>query len=77
MFVLRRLARYANISALEADVAPGDAIEQGQRIGEMRDLRGNVIAEFESPMTGVVLMMFTSPVRVSGETLLILARTEQ
>jgi predicted deacylase len=59
------------------DVAPGDAIEQGQRIGEMRDLRGNVIAEFESPMTGVVLMMFTSPVRISGETLLILAGTDR
>jgi hypothetical protein len=43
----------------------------------MRDLRGNVVAEFESPLTGVVLMLFTSPVRISGETLLILGRTER
>jgi len=59
------------------DVAPGDRLKAGQRIGEMRDLRGTVLAEFESPLSGVVLMMFTSPVRVSGETLLILASTEQ
>lgn len=58
------------------DVAPGDFVKEGQRIGEMRNLRGEVLAEFESPMTGVVLMMFTSPVRISGETLLILARTD-
>jgi predicted deacylase len=68
-------SRYGGI--LLPDVAPGDAIEEGQRIGEMRDLRGNVVAELASPMSGVVLMMFTSPVRISGETLLILARTDQ
>jgi uncharacterized protein len=58
------------------DVAPGDHVEAGQRIGEMRDLRGALVAEFDSPLAGVVLMMFTSPVRVSGETLLILATTD-
>ncbi len=55
------------------DVTPGDRVQAGQRNGEMRELRGTVLAEFQSPLSGVVLMMFTSPVRVSGETLLILA----
>jgi uncharacterized protein len=68
-------SRYGGI--LLPDVAIGDHVEEGQRIGEMRDLRGNVLAEFEAPMTGVVLMMFTSPVRISGETLLIMARTDR
>jgi uncharacterized protein len=68
-------SRYGGL--LLPDVRPGDFVEQGRRIGEMRNLRGEVVAEFESPMTGVVLMLFTSPARVSGEVLLILGRTER
>ena len=58
------------------DVELGERVSEGTRLGEMRDLRSNVLAEFHSPLTGVVLMMFTSPVRISGETLLILATTD-
>jgi uncharacterized protein len=57
------------------DVVPGEHLVEGQRIGEMRNLEGEVVAEFDSPMTGVVLMMYTSPVRTSGETLLIMGKT--
>jgi predicted deacylase len=58
------------------DVAIGDVITKGQRIGETQNLRGDVVATFTSPMTGVVLMMFTTPVRSSGETILIMGKTE-
>lgn len=58
------------------DVKIGDEIKAGQRIGEMQNLRGEVVATFTSPMTGVVLMMYTTPVRSSGETILIMGKTD-
>jgi predicted deacylase len=58
------------------DVELGEYVEEGARLGEMRDLRSNVLAEFHSPLAGIVLMMFTSPVRISGETLMILATVD-
>ena len=58
------------------EVQPGDHVTQGQRLGEMWDLQGNVLAELSAPMKGVVLMMFTTPVRSSGETILIFGRTD-
>jgi predicted deacylase len=58
------------------DVKIGDFLEEGQRIGEMQNLRGEVLATFTAPLTGVVLMMFTTPVRSSGDTILIMGKTE-
>jgi predicted deacylase len=58
------------------DVTVGDQITEGDRIGEMQDIRGRTIATFTSPLTGVVLMMYTTPVRSSGETILILGKSE-
>lgn len=58
------------------DVYPGDFVEEGDRIGEMQNLQGDVVASFTSPMTGVILMMYTTPVRTSGETIVIMGKTE-
>jgi len=56
------------------DVACGDIVKKGQRLGTMMDIRGRRIAEYHSPMEGFVLMMYTTPVRASGETIVILGR---
>ncbi|MGH2358965.1 MAG: succinylglutamate desuccinylase/aspartoacylase family protein [bacterium] len=58
------------------DVQPGDLVKKGDRLGEMRDIRGNIRAEFTAPMNGVILMMYTTPVRTSGETIVIMGRME-
>jgi predicted deacylase len=58
------------------DVKIGDMLTKGQRIGETQNLRGDTVATFTSPMTGVVLMMYTTPVRSSGETILIMGKTD-
>lgn len=58
------------------DVAVGDMVKVGTRLGEMQDIRGQVVATFTSPLEGVVLMMYTTPVRSSGETILILGKSE-
>jgi uncharacterized protein len=58
------------------DVAVGDTVREGDRLGEMQDIRGRVVATFTSPLTGVVLMMYTTPVRSSGETILILGKSD-
>ncbi len=59
------------------DVAIGDYLEVGDRIGEMQNIRGEVIATFTSQLTGVVLMMYTTPVRTSGETILIMGKMDE
>ena len=58
------------------EVAIGDRVTEGQSIGEMWNWKGETTARFTAPMSGVVLMMFTTPVRVSGETLLIFGKME-
>jgi predicted deacylase len=58
------------------DVFPGDYVEEGDKIGEMHNLRGEVVATFTSPLTGVILMMYTTPVRTSGETIVIMGKTD-
>lgn len=58
------------------DVVPGSQVKKGDSLGVMKNIRGDVVATFTAPMTGVVLMMFTTPVRSSGETILILGKTE-
>lgn len=57
-------------------VRPGDVVKKGARLGEMQDIRGNVRAQFTAPMDGVILMMYTTPVRTSGETIVIMGRME-
>jgi predicted deacylase len=59
------------------DVAVGDYLNAGDRIGEMQNLRGDVVATFAAPLTGVVLMMYTTPVRTSGETILIMGKMDE
>jgi predicted deacylase len=59
------------------DVTIGDEVQTGQRLGEMQDLTGKTVATFTSPMNGVVLMIFTTPVRSSGDTIIILGRTDE
>lgn len=59
------------------DVKPGDLVRKGDRLGEMRDIRGTLLNEFWAPLTGVILMMYTTPVRTSGETIVIMGRTDE
>ncbi len=59
------------------DVTVGDYLRVGDRIGEMQNLHGEVIATFSSQLTGVVLMMYTTPVRTSGETVLIMGKMDE
>lgn len=73
MYILK--SKYGGI--FFPQVAPGDFVKEGDRIGDMRSLRGEQLATFTSPMNGVVLMMYTTPVRTSGETLLILGRIDE
>jgi predicted deacylase len=58
------------------DFKPGGYLKKGDRLGEMRNIRGDLLAEFTAPMTGVILMMYTTPVRTSGETIVIMGRME-
>lgn len=55
----------------------GEFVRNGQEIGETNDLREEVLQKFIAPMTSVVLVMFTNPVRISGETLLMMGKTEK
>jgi predicted deacylase len=59
------------------DVRVGEYVRAGQRIGEMQNIRADTLVEFTAPLTGVVLMMYTTPVRTSGETILIMGRMDE
>ncbi|HEV2438853.1 MAG TPA: M14 family metallopeptidase [bacterium] len=43
------------------EVTPGDRVEQGRRIGEIRDYFGRRLAEITAPASGVVLFTVTTP----------------
>jgi uncharacterized protein len=43
------------------EVAPGDRVESGRRVGEIRDYFGRRLAELRSPASGIVLFTVTTP----------------
>jgi predicted deacylase len=43
------------------EIAPGDRVVKGQRVGETRDYFGVRLAEISAPATGVVLFTVTTP----------------
>ncbi len=43
------------------DIAPGDRVARGQRVGETRDYFGQRLAEVTSPGDGIVLFTVTTP----------------
>ena len=43
------------------DIAPGDRVARGQRVGETRDYFGRRLAEVTSPGDGIVLFTVTTP----------------
>ncbi|HXX37281.1 MAG TPA: M14 family metallopeptidase [bacterium] len=43
------------------EIAPGDRVTKGQRVGETRDYFGVRLAEITAPATGVVLFTVTTP----------------
>jgi predicted deacylase len=54
----------------ECAVRVNDAVQVGQRLGQMIDLVGNPLAEVTSPAEGVVLFTVTSPAIKQGGLLL-------
>ncbi len=52
-----------------SDVAPGDRVTRGQRIGETRDFFGERLAEIMSPGDGIVLFTVTTPATNPGDPL--------
>jgi predicted deacylase len=52
-----------------ADVAPGDRVTRGQRMGETRDYFGRRLAEVVSPGDGIVLFTVTTPATNPGDPL--------
>ncbi len=64
--VLEEIEVYAHSTGLfHARVAPGDAIEPGQHLGEIVDYLGNTVERFESQWSGVVLGVI-GPAMVEG-----------
>jgi predicted deacylase len=57
-------------------IRPGDVVKAGDRLGDMLDLRGKVIASLPSPIDALILMLDTSPSKTSGEKLLNFATLE-
>jgi predicted deacylase len=64
----------APISArLYLDVAAGDPVIAGQRLGRLKDLYGNPVGELLAPYHGLVLMVVNHPIINQGEWLISLA----
>jgi predicted deacylase len=51
----------------EPAVEPGSRVEKGSMLGRYTDVFGTLLGEVHSPLDGIVLMQFTTPVRNSGE----------
>lgn len=51
------------------DIAPGDRVTEGQRVGETRDYFGRRLTEITSPAAGIVLFVVTTPATNSTDPL--------
>ena len=48
-------------------VKPGDAVAQGQTLGELTDLQGELLETLKAPMKGIVLVVIHNPVVEPGQ----------
>jgi predicted deacylase len=53
--------RSEHVGLFYPEVAPGERVTKGQRVGETRDYFGARLAEITAPATGVVLFTVTTP----------------
>lgn len=51
-------------------VAVGDTVEQGQKVGELRDIFGDVLVSLQAAASGVVIFLVTSLAVKAGDPLL-------
>ena len=58
-------ARYGGMFHLH--VKPGDSVTQGHELGELTDLRGEVLETVKAPVKGVVLVTIHNPVVDPGQ----------
>ena len=61
----------------EPAVEPGSRVEKGSMLGRYTDVFGTLLGEVHSPLDGIVLMQFTTPVRYSGEPCCIIGLSKQ
>lgn len=60
-----------------AEVEPGDRVKKEQRLGTIRDLFGNTLAEIRAPETGLLLWRMTHPSIPKGASVLAVAVEEK
>lgn len=70
--VLMRAPREADLRCKRGGIfypesKPGDVVEKGQKLGEIRDLKGDVLEEFISPVDGIVRIYFWHRVKNTGD----------
>lgn len=58
-------------------IRQGDVVKRGDILGEMQDVRGEVLATLRSPIDALILMLDTSPAKASGEKLLDFATLDE
>ncbi|MET4236620.1 putative deacylase [Bradyrhizobium sp. LA6.10] len=61
----------------QAEIEPGDQVKKGQRLGTIRNLFGETIAELTAPEAGFVLWRITHPSVPKGDWVLTIAVEER
>lgn len=50
-----------------SSIKPGDRVKKGQKLGELKDLEGEVIETIYAPATGIIMMVLPNPVKLAGD----------
>ena len=59
---------------LITDLSPLDSVEQGQLLGRLVDLTGNLVEAFHAPVSGVIALVHAKPLVDSGEPLFLITQ---
>jgi len=64
----------SNRGFLITDLSPLDHVEQGQLLGRLVDLTGNLVEAFHAPVSGVIALVHAKPLVDSGEPLFLITQ---
>lgn len=50
-----------------SEIKVGDRVEKGQKVGELKNLEGEIIETIQAPANGIILTLITNPVKLKGD----------
>ena len=67
MYKRKKTVHFTKRGIYYTSIKPGDRVTEGQKVGELRNLNGEIIETIYAPATGIITMAMINPVKLEGD----------